>query len=442
MTPAIEPYHLIVFLFWLAMAPIAAFLLTVVTGYFTGESPETWGKALGTVVLVAAVVFFTYDASGYFFFLMMQDPQLGIQLPPGYTYWNWLMEPTVLKWHVLGIVPIVRFLPVVFAFCAGGTIQVFLWTVPYRVGVVVFVVETFLCLVAMALLSFVFSLGLRAYEWAFEKPAGHGGAVAERVEEGGGPPGRPEKFSHLAHRVRQQGPERDTFWHRANAEWESVNQHLQPLYGVLEPVTRHLPMPAQDFLNGGGWPLVLGGLVVLIPLWPRVHRRRHHLHHKKHPHPHAPAEPHDQLAVIGDALTGLGPSEATVHGVPARLRLVVLAPARAGGAKVTTDMAAGVLDAVLPGLAGVAAYDAPRVEVWDDARPRDHFRQAFLQRVEVPEPPGAPSRWVLLDGEAPAVHVGLALYADAATTRREVAVAAGHWSEVLGLRAVPVNERD
>ena len=84
MTPMLEPYTVLIILYWLLMIPIAAYVLYLVTGYFTGEYPTSFVRAMFTVVFVAAVVFFSYDGAGYLFFRMMQDPisECAIRLLP------------------------------------------------------------------------------------------------------------------------------------------------------------------------------------------------------------------------------------------------------------------------------------------------------------------------------------------------------------------------
>jgi hypothetical protein len=68
----------------------------------------------------------------------------------------------------------------------------------------------------------------------------------------------------------EEGPLVRRLWRR----WESVNQLLRPVYDLLQPVTRHLPLPARDFLNGGGWLLVVPGVIALVRSWPSIRPRR------------------------------------------------------------------------------------------------------------------------------------------------------------------------
>jgi hypothetical protein len=440
----LETYDLLLILYWVLMVPVAVFIHYKVCGYFADDFPSSIWRGVVMVLFLAAAVFFTYDASGYFFFLGMQDPSIGIQLPPGFTYWDWLREPIALKWHVLGFAPIVRYIPLVIAVCVGCILQALLYMVPFRVAMVLFVAQLFLNYVALVALSFVFRAGIDIYERAANKrpePA------ARTLPAEPDPRREPGSLAHLDARIDRLGPDRGPHVRRINADWEQFNRHLQPLYALLQPVTRHLSVPAQDFLNGGGWPLVLVGLGILGVFWPRIHRGRKHLHRHHHKHAAVPAAQHrDRLVLIGDAMTGLGARQVMVQGVPARLRLVVLAPTAAGGEPVSREVAPRVLDAIRPGLGEVAGVDCPRIETWNHPGPEAHFHRNFAEAVEVPEPKGAPSQWVRLSGEAPAgaatVHVGLALHTDKATTLGLIEVAPGKWAEVLDLRVVPEVERE
>src|SRR5262249_23163067 len=129
MVPMLEQYNLLLILYWLAMFVVAMFVLVRVTGDFADDTPGTLGKAALTTLLMFAAIYFVYDASGYLLALLMQDPSDGIRLPPRYTYWDWMREPLALKWHVLGWIPILRFVPVLLALCVGCVIQVVLWQI-------------------------------------------------------------------------------------------------------------------------------------------------------------------------------------------------------------------------------------------------------------------------------------------------------------------------
>jgi hypothetical protein len=272
MIPAIEHSSLLTILFWVLMIPIAMFVLLRVTDFWTEEGPGTVFNAARAILLMGAAVFLTYDISGYVFARMMQDPELGICFPANYHYWDWIREPVSLKWQFLGFVPMIRYLPVVFALLAGGIVQVVLWKIPFREGMIVFVSQIVLDVFAMALLSFVFSFFAGVHE----------GAVAEaRPQQKGrnytiasSAPAEPGGLQEARRRLENLGADEGPFFRRLWARWQSVNGVFDPVYDFLQPVTGHLPLHVQDFLNGGGWLIVVPGTIVLVRYWPRIRRRK------------------------------------------------------------------------------------------------------------------------------------------------------------------------
>jgi hypothetical protein len=270
--PVIEHSSLLVILYWLLMIPIAILVLVRVTAFWTDDGPGTLVGALKTIVAMGLAVYLTYDVSGYVFARMMQDPQLGIAFPPGYHYWNWMQEPQGLKWHVLGFVPLIRYLPVMFALCAGGVVQVLLWKIPFRTGMIVFVNQLLVDIFAMAMLSLVFSFFVGVQEGATARAHPRHG---RGVHAGGrSVAAAPAGLQGMQQRIEQLGVEEGPLARRLWRRWESVNHLLQPAYDLVQPITRHLPLPARDFLNGGGWLLVIPSVIALLRSWPQLRPRR------------------------------------------------------------------------------------------------------------------------------------------------------------------------
>jgi len=274
--PVIEHSSLLIILYWLLMIPIAILVLVRVTAFWADDGPGTLFGALRTIVVMALAVFLTFDISGYVFARMMQDPQLGIAFPPGYHYWNWIREPQSLKWHVLGYVPLIRYLPVMFALCAGAIVQVLLWKIPFRTGMIVFVTQLLVDIFAMAMLSLVFSFFVGVQEGANAKTHPRHAAAGHADAHAGGRTVAtvPDGLQGMQHRIEQLGVEEGPLVRRLWRRWESVNRLLKPVYDLLQPVTRHLPLPARDFLNGGGWLIVIPGVIVLLRSWPSLRRRK------------------------------------------------------------------------------------------------------------------------------------------------------------------------
>jgi len=270
--PVIEHSSLLIILYWLLMIPIAIVVLVRVTAFWADDGPGTLLGAVKTIIVMALAVFLTFDISGYLFARMMQDPQLGIAFPPGYHYWNWIREPQSLKWHVLGYVPMIRYLPVMFALCAGAIVQVVLWKIPFRTGMIVFVNQLIVDIFAMAVLSLVFSFFVGVQEGATAKaPPRHG----PRPHAGDrSVAAAPDGLQGMRHRIEQLGAEEGPLVRRLWKRWESVNQVLRPLYDLLQPVTQHLPLPARDFLNGGGWLLVIPSVIAIVRAWPSLRPRQ------------------------------------------------------------------------------------------------------------------------------------------------------------------------
>lgn len=263
MIPSIDHSSVLPILFWLLMLPIAVLILMWTTAFWTEEGPGTIAGAVKTVFAVWLTVFFVYDLSGYGFARLMQDPHLGIAFPPNYGYLNWLREPMGLKWYVLGYVPMIRYLPVLFALCAGGVVQVLLWRIPFRVGMLVFLSQLFLNIFAMALLSLVFSFFV-----GVEK--GVDGTAPRRVvaanRRAAAAAAAPDGLPGLQQKIERLGRDEGPALRRLLVRWKGINDRLQPVYDLLDPVTSHLPLPVQDCLNGGGWLLAVPGLIALARL--------------------------------------------------------------------------------------------------------------------------------------------------------------------------------
>ena len=271
MIPVVAHSSLLVILFWLLMIPIAIAVLMRVTAFWADDGPGTLVGAVQTIVVMVLAVFFTFDLSGYVFARMMQDPDLGIAFPPRYHYWNWLFEPMALKWYVLGFVPMIRYLPVLFALCAGAVVQVLLWKIPFRTGMIVFVSQVLLDIFAMAMLSLVFSFFVGMQEGAAPARGGHGPRTAAHPRS---PVVTAEGLQGMQQRIERLGAEEGPLVRRLWGRWAAFNRLLEPLYALLRPVTRHLPLPARDFLDGGGWLVAIPAALALVWFWPDIRPRR------------------------------------------------------------------------------------------------------------------------------------------------------------------------
>jgi hypothetical protein len=286
MIPEVEQSSWMIIIYWILMFPIAVFVLVRTTDFWADDGPGTLMQAVRATLLTGVVVFLTYDLTGYVFARMMQMPEMGFVFPEGYGYFNWIREPLCLKWQVLGIIPVIRYLPVLFALTAGGTLQVIWWNIPFKQGLVAFISQVVLNVFAMAMLSLVFSffVGVQAGVAAENAPRrnqrqadarSRDRARANRPQPQNVTQEAPSGLPGLQQRVREIGVRKGPFANRMWERWASVNSIFDPVYALFQPVTRFLPLPVQDFLNGGGWLIAVPGLGGLA--WFGWQRRRRSL---------------------------------------------------------------------------------------------------------------------------------------------------------------------
>jgi hypothetical protein len=436
--PALQPW--LVRAFWLLLVAVGAVMLRRVCAFF-GEDFPSWRRALFMVVFVGGAAYLTFDFTAYVIMRSMDDVML--RVPPGYGYANWFGEPFAVKWYVISKIPLVRYLPFVFALCVGGMLQTILLQlqVPFRRAAVIFVAQWVATLLILGVVSFVVSWGLRlAYG-----PA-EGGEAARPVKQqapGAPPPGSPsgeleEKIEAATVTLRQ-------FWDKL---LQTLDPYLDEVKEAVEPLTRYLPTWARQFLDGGGWWLVLGGAAVIVLLWlrgilrslARLFARPHRKKKKRRRVKHG-LDLREDLTLLAQAATEEPPRRLTVKGVRARLRLVVLASATRDGEAPHEDAVDHLLDWIKPGLAAVCSYDYPRVRVWPAFYSEDGFDRAFLQNVAPPTAKGQKSGWAIVSGRVEVgqqkFHLGLALYTDEPTALGCIQVRGQRWLDVFAIEKEP-----
>jgi hypothetical protein len=236
-------------------------------------------------------------------------------------------------------------------------------------------------------------------------------------------------------------------WERAKASLEALGRQLDSYIGPVKeqvaPLTDRLPGPLQTFLDRGGWWLVLAIVLWVVASWlrslcRRVIRVASHAPRRSRPRSHKrdwTLDLREDLAPLGTTYTAPAGHVLTVQGVPARLRLLVMATRDAR--PLDEEMAHRVLDCIQRGMGEVVGGDYPRIRVWPRKVAGSSFPQYFERFVS---PPGSASRrshWALLTGTVlcgrQEVNVGLALYTDERNHIRSVRVPAGRWRDYLGL---------
>jgi hypothetical protein len=208
---------------------------------------------------------------------------------------------------------------------------------------------------------------------------------------------------------------------------------MDALNKALEPITNLFPESVRDILNGGGWLAVLGvlALLILFILWK--------LFFSGGRKPKAAAEWEKQEINLAKCPMPAGSPRGrrlTLYHVPARLRLVVVAPV-GRELKVTARDVDQVLDKVVAGLGGVILADRPSVHVWPAQLSYQGFANTFHRCTPKPEGEGRPSRWVLVAGRAKvgkqAVLIGLGAWADEAGTLGRKTLEPPDWVDVVRL---------
>jgi hypothetical protein len=208
----------------------------------------------------------------------------------------------------------------------------------------------------------------------------------------------------------------------------------------LRPVIDLLPESLQ-----GHWFVVLGAaaLVVLLPLaW---YKRRLLRKLLRLPRPPVREEPRldEDLAKLVPPPDLAGPRRVFIEGVPARLRLVVVAP-QGKGATIAETAIGDLLDQVRWGLGAIARQDQAALRVWPVQLSAHGFPAVFHRHLRKAEPEGQPSHWVLLAGPTPPrphpVLLGLAMWTDAVTTIGQLTMDAGQWMKTLDIETVELQE--
>jgi hypothetical protein len=223
-------------------------------------------------------------------------------------------------------------------------------------------------------------------------------------------------------------------------EAEGQGGYLESVRRSSAPLARRLPRPVQDFLRRGGWwPLiVLFGVLSVFWLESFVRRVQKALAPVSGGEGRKGKErgtPRIRLADLAPAPPG--PRSLTVKGLPACLRLIVVAPGGSGMGDLSPDAAYDVLDGIKHGLGHIAWRDQPRLLTWKARYSSSGFPQAFHHACSTAAPPG-PSPWVFVAGSITVgkqhFFVGLALLADEPNNLGAVTVRNEQWLDVLGAR--------
>jgi hypothetical protein len=475
--PVLRP-QTIILAYWLIIILLAAFFLRLACGLCRTALPS-WRKSIFSVVFVTFMAYLTFDFSAYL--LMRSLEGVGLQVPSWYSYNFWFREPIGLKLYIISHTGLFRYAPFVLALFAATVLQLIILQAEVKFGVSLLIVlmQCAATFVAGKIVALLFGLalvppgaiqnqqasaqtatgpppaeqppqarrrGARRARPARGQPAPAPPQVARAPEQPPVAPATPEPDSL---QIFPQDVKEAVVTSRAYLENAGQNlkdyadSHLDELKEDLAPYTKHLPQPVQNFLDKGGWWVVLGALAVIALMWVRSIlsklRRlgRRSKRKKKRPKAIDPYKLKENLAMIGDAQTEEGPTRLLVKGLPARLRLVILSLGNRSADGLNEEMADRILDWIKPGLAQIASGDYPRVRTWPPFYNADGFAAGFAKNVAIPEAKGTRSHWVLVAGQVKigvsVINVGLAFYADEESTLRNLTVKRDRWLDVLSV---------
>jgi hypothetical protein len=465
--------------YWLIILALAAFALRMACSLCRVDMPS-WRRSFVSVLVVTFLTYLVFDFTCYLIMRSMDGVML--MVPPWYSYGIWFREPIQLKWYIVSHAGPLKYLPFVFGLCVAGVLQLIVLQaqVTFRFGLLIFLMQWGATFVAGYVVSLLFGVALDSIGWtppeqtmaqapyqaqgqdprtkqAYPKSAKDTrpqakGKKATKDGKGSadGDTAAATSLQKIDHGA--EGAAQDAKGYLANMGENLkayVDSHLNDLKESLAPLTKHLPEPVQNFLDQGGWWVVLGVCAILALLWIRLIVRKlrgavrplKKKKGKKRRARAAPAPLREDLKLIGEGFNEVGPRRLVVKGLPARLRLVVLSMGTQGGGDLSEDMADRVLDGIKDGLAEVASDDCPGVRVWPPFYSADGFATALQNNVPIPEPQGMKSHWVLLAGAVRmgrlVIHTGLLLYAEDANKIRLIKVKQEQWLDSLAIEKTP-----
>ena len=212
---------------------------------------------------------------------------------------------------------------------------------------------------------------------------------------------------------------------------------MDEIANFLKPLTERLPAAWQDYLSNGGMPVALGVAAVVALLlfvgiadliWIKLFRRRKALS--------TPSGPEEDLGQFPPPLLPPGERQFTIYHVPARVRLIVAAPAGAGK-EFDEKQIKKALERVWPGVREVMAADKPRIRVWPAQLSQQGFSLTFHRHLQRPDAQAKSSPWISVAGkvqfEGETLMLGLVLWSQEKTTFGQLTLEPHQWRDVIRL---------
>jgi hypothetical protein len=229
----------------------------------------------------------------------------------------------------------------------------------------------------------------------------------------------------------------------AAAQLDQAQVRREPFMdAVLKPpqwLLDLLPQAARDLLNSGGWYAVLGvlALVVLLIVWKVLGGMLRALFARQPPPPADDDSLKENLADLDPLDTEPGRQRLLIEGVPARIRLVIVAPSGIGQ-ELEARGIDKLIDRIVPGAGALVKHDRPQVRIWPPQLSQQAFPNLFHRHTILPGPEGKASHWVLVAGQAKIgkqpVLLGLALWADKSNHLGRLTLEPRQWRDVFHIR--------
>jgi hypothetical protein len=153
---------------------------------------------------------------------------------------------------------------------------------------------------------------------------------------------------------------------------------------ILDPELQRLLIPAAGVL------LALVAMAVALRMWTRLRRRR------------PVGEPQSleiNVAALGDAGPPAGGPALSVHHVPVRLALLVLAPVGRGSELPRASELPQLLDNAVPGLGRLLGPHGTRIKLWPPQLSTHGFAAALFANVRLPGDRGKGTPWCSIAGK-------------------------------------------
>lgn len=416
--------------------PVTAYILRKCLIIFNEEAPS-FKKSMLIVPAVALGAYVAFDILSYLVLLAIRDSQTIQRTPygqPGFGFAQWLTTALPIKWAVVSFVPFIRFTLILIMVAIAGILQVLFLTIPFRKAIFIFAIQWAANLFALFIISNMIHF--------ISDILGHSSithidinAIHKKYEEIANNPKSDEIVKETNETVK-------TSLQRLH---ERTDPMLKDLKENLKPITDRLPAPINQFLDSGGWWLVIGLLTVIFFFWARsIWKKIKRSFRKGNPNKKKRLLSSEQwkagalfedLAKMTPPMNLPGKERVTVKGIPSRIYLIILAKAGGSGPDLHEEQSEAILDYILPGLGDISSRDYPRVRIWEPQYSPEGFTQLFLQNIRVPEPKGTKSNWIVANGTVKMgrdkIYLGMAFFADEPNLIRNISVLNEQWLDVL-----------